>query len=139
MGKISKFAFDTYAVLPATATQLAQNKIFESKIQRSPSRVAKAKRPEPTPLLNVPGVSSNAAMSGASSGTGGAGLVPSTFPSHPGSVFGSFNASSSFGPQIFLKIRVQDTLDAVHVYSTIHVYVSLPLVSSLSELTIVSD
>ncbi|VDC07496.1 unnamed protein product [Peniophora sp. CBMAI 1063] len=130
MGKISKFNFDAYAVLAASATQMQQNKIFEAKIQRSPSRVVKAKRPEPTPLLGVPGASSNAGMSSSGAPSTSA-MVPSTFPSHPGSVFGSFNPSSSFGPQIFLRIRVQDTLDAVHVYSTIHVTSTMYLQEAL--------
>jgi len=38
--KISKFNFDAYAVLEADATQMQQNKALESKIQRSPSRIA---------------------------------------------------------------------------------------------------
>ncbi|KZV72977.1 hypothetical protein PENSPDRAFT_603472 [Peniophora sp. CONT] len=129
MGKISKFNFDAYAVLAASATQMQQNKIFEAKIQRSPSRVVKAKRPDPTPLLGVPALSSN--MSSISGGPSTSAAIPSTFPSHPGSVFGSFNPSSSFGPQIFLRIRVQDTLDAVHVYSTIHVTSTMYLQEAL--------
>ena len=63
-------------------------------------------------------------------------LAPSLAPpSVPGagasSVFGttpilssSLGPSSSHGPPIFLRIRVADTADAVHISTTIPVYVS---------------
>lgn len=64
------------------------------------------------------------------------GLVP---PSVPGtgtsSVFGttpilssSLGPSSSHGPPIFLRIRVADTADAVHISTTIPVYAHHSLV-----------
>jgi hypothetical protein len=40
----------------------------------------------------------------------------------------SLGRSSSHGPQIFLRIRVADTADAVHISTTIPVYASCILV-----------
>ena len=51
----------------------------------------------------------------------------------------SLGPSSSHGPQIFLRIRVADTADAVHISTTIEVYVptsSLVLRMLLSEFLI---
>ncbi|KAI0030353.1 stress-activated map kinase interacting protein 1-domain-containing protein [Vararia minispora EC-137] len=115
MGKISKFSFDAYAVLEASPAQIQQNKILEAKIQRSPSRVVK-KKPDPAPSLTAPTASSSATLPS----TPNVSLMPS-----------SFGPSSSFGPQMFLRIRVQDTLDAVHVYSTIPVTATMYLQEAL--------
>ncbi|KIK93169.1 hypothetical protein PAXRUDRAFT_829224 [Paxillus rubicundulus Ve08.2h10] len=108
-GKISKFNFDAFAVLAATPLQIQQNEQLESKIQRRPSRVMAARKK--VDVLSVPG------------------LVPPSVPG-PGSsaLFGttpilssSLGPSSSHGPPIFLRIRVADTADAVHISTTIPV------------------
>lgn len=90
-----------------------QNKILEGKIQRSPSRVANVKKADSSngtlapPSSVIPPSSSSSA------------IPPSTLLSN--SIFpGSYNSS---GPQIFLRIRIQDTADAAHLYTTISVYV----------------
>ena len=91
---------------------MQQNKILEGKIQRSPSRVAKTKKPDASNSSLAP--SSSTAMSSTSTST----LPPSTLSN---AIFpGSYNSS---GPQIFLRIRIQDTVDAAHLYTTISVYV----------------
>ncbi|KAG5640657.1 hypothetical protein DXG03_007647 [Asterophora parasitica] len=41
LGRISKFNADAYAVLEATSTQVQQNQLLDSKIQRQPSRMTK--------------------------------------------------------------------------------------------------
>ena len=90
---------------------MQQNKILEGKIQRSPSRVAKTKRPDASSLSLA---TSTVAPSAASTSA----LPPSTLSN---AIFpGSYNSS---GPQIFLRIRIQDTVDAAHLYTTISVYV----------------
>ena len=97
---------------------MQQNKILEGKIQRSPSRVAKTKRPDASSLSLA--TSSTVAPSAASASA----LPPSTLSN---AIFpGSYNSS---GPQIFLRIRIQDTVDATHLYTTISVYVLSPLLT----------
>jgi len=91
-----------------------QNQLLESKIQRLPSRMTKKAEKLPVSGL-LPIVS-------ASSGAFG-----STLGSLPLST--SLGPSSSHGPQIFLRIRV-DTADAVHVSTTIPVYVFVVVVCS---------
>jgi hypothetical protein len=137
--KISKINFHAYAVLEADPSQgpsqqlrnrfciffllislpVQQNKVMESKIQRSPSRVAKIKKSDASNSSLAP--SSTVAPS-ANTSTSTSALAPSTlinaaFP-------GSYNSS---GPQIFLRIRIQDTVDAAHLYTTISVYVTSSL------------
>ncbi|EMD31951.1 hypothetical protein CERSUDRAFT_119281 [Gelatoporia subvermispora B] len=111
-GKISKFNFDAYAVLEATTSQVQQNKVLETKIQRRLSRIV-IKKKKSTGLLNT--ASSNLAppvdnVLGLSPALGslGSSLGPS-----------SLGPSSSQGPPIFLRIRIADTADAVHVSTTI--------------------
>ena len=126
-GKISKFNFDAYAVLEAslsqsksrpyssTATQLTcptkiaqQNKTLESKIQRRPSRImGKKKKQGPEGgLLSV-----NPSLApGTSATVSPLGISPA---------FGSL--MSGHGPQMFLRIRVAETADAVHISTTIPV------------------
>lgn len=92
---------------------MQQNKILESKIQRSPSRVAaRTKKPDSSNATLAPTASI------APSTSAGLALLPSTLSN---SIFpGSYNPS---GPQIFLRIRIQDTADAAaHLYTTISVY-----------------
>ena len=95
---------------------MQQNKLLESKIQRSPSRVAKTKKADvATNSTLAPTVAAIAPSTSASA------LLPSTLSN---SIFpGSYNPS---GPQIFLRIRIQDTADAAHLYTTISVYVTSP-------------
>ncbi|OJA09315.1 hypothetical protein AZE42_07476 [Rhizopogon vesiculosus] len=107
-GKISRFGSEVFAVLPATPLQIQQNKQLESKIQRRPSRVMAApKRQEtgPTGGLVLPSVS------------GPASAMFGTTPI----LSSSLGPSSSHGPQLFLRIRVADTADAVHISTTIPV------------------
>ncbi|KAI0043578.1 hypothetical protein FA95DRAFT_1524028 [Auriscalpium vulgare] len=119
-GKIQKFNFDAYAVLEASATQIQQNKILESKIQRSPSRVAKTRKPDSSNTsLNVTNITPGLSASIALPSTLGTSLMPS-----------SFNASS-YGPQMFLRIRVQDTADAVHISTTIPVSATMYMQEAL--------
>ncbi|KAI0305259.1 stress-activated map kinase interacting protein 1-domain-containing protein [Multifurca ochricompacta] len=117
--KISKFNFEAYAVLDANAMQVQQNKILESKIQRSPSRVAKIKKADPSNsalALAAPIVPSTSASV----------LLPSTLSN---SIFpGSYSPS---GPQIFLRIRIQDTADAAHLYTTISVSATMYMQEAL--------
>jgi len=127
-GKISKFNFDAYAVLEASPAQskshsynpaatwltghaaitVQQNKTLESKIQRRPSRImGKKKKQGPDgSLLNV---NSSLAL-GTSATASQLGISPA---------FGSL--MSGQGPQMFLRIRVAETADAVHISTTIPV------------------
>ncbi|KAL0958301.1 hypothetical protein HGRIS_000449 [Hohenbuehelia grisea] len=113
-GKIVKFQdADAFAILEASTAQVEQNKELEAKIQRHPSRMTASRKPDKSTLaapgaLTVP----NLAGLGASSAFG--------------SALGSFPLSTSLGPsthgpQIFLRIRVADTADAVHISTTINV------------------
>ena len=125
-GKISKFSFDAYAVLEASPSQsesrpcssiatgltrptetVQQNRTLESKIQRRPSRIMgrKKKGPEGS-LLNV----GSSLASGTSTTASPLGMSPA---------FGSL--ISGHGPQMFLRIRVAETADAVHISTTIPV------------------
>ncbi|KAG5653288.1 hypothetical protein H0H81_001352 [Sphagnurus paluster] len=127
LGRISKFNADAYAVLNATPTQgkytgtlyhsliciktilVQQNQLLDSKIQRLPSRMTK--KAEKVSLL-APSIVAGAPSSA---------VFGSTLGSLPLST--SLGPSSSYGPQIFLRIRVADTADAVHISTTIPVYV----------------
>ncbi|KAI0284703.1 stress-activated map kinase interacting 1 [Russula aff. rugulosa BPL654] len=121
--KISKFSFEAYAVLEANATQVQQNKILEGKIQRSPSRVANIKKADSTNgLLALPSVNSHSTNnSSSSSALASSTLSNAVFPS-------SYNSS---GPQIFLRIRIQDTADAAHLYTTISVSATMYMQEAL--------
>lgn len=93
---------------------MQQNKILEAKIQRDPSRVTtKVKKLDaPTPgglAATAPGPGTSAIF--------GSNLGTSIFST-------SFGPSPSYGPQMFLRIRVLDTADAVHISTTIPVYVN---------------
>ncbi|KAF5387693.1 hypothetical protein D9615_000003 [Tricholomella constricta] len=107
LGRISKFNADAYAVLEATPTQVQQNQLLDSKIQRLPSRMTKMAE-----KLAILGPSLTA-------GAPGSAAFGSTLGSLPLST--SLGPSSSHGPQIFLRIRVADTADAVHISTTIPV------------------
>ncbi|KAI0287104.1 stress-activated map kinase interacting protein 1-domain-containing protein [Russula brevipes] len=117
--KISKFNLDAYAVLEANPTQMEQNKILEGKIQRSPSRVAKTKRTDTSSsTLALPSV--------VPPSTGSSSAPPSTLSN---SIFpGSYSSS---GPQIFLRIRIQDTADAAHLWTTISVSATMYMQEAL--------
>ncbi|CAL1709275.1 unnamed protein product [Somion occarium] len=116
-GRISKFNFDAYAVLEASAAQVQQNKILDSKIQRRPSRIV-IKKKKSTGLLNAtaglvpPGSESLFAASASAGLTSTLGTSVGMFPS-------SLGPSSSHGPPMFLRIRIADTADAGHVSTTI--------------------
>ncbi|KAF5364725.1 hypothetical protein D9757_012495 [Collybiopsis confluens] len=120
-GKIAKFGADGYAVIEATSAQVAQNQILESKIQRRPSRTSGARKHElvKPPALNLPpyagsgtGASSSSAVFPSSLATGNIGSFPLST---------SLGPLSSHGPQMFLRVRIADTADAVHVSTTIPV------------------
>ncbi|KAF8804772.1 hypothetical protein BYT27DRAFT_7194364 [Phlegmacium glaucopus] len=108
MRKVAKFNAEAYAILEATPAQTQQNQVLESKIQRRPSRTTVAKKPE-KPNLLAPTVPVQTPGSAVYSSTLGSVLSTSLGP------------SSSHGPQIFLRIRVADTADAVHISTTIPV------------------
>ena len=127
-GKISKFNFDAYAVLEASIAQsesclydsivveltgravnaVQQNRTLESKIQRRPSRIM-GKKKKQGPDGNLLNVGSSLAT-----GTSAAGSPLGISPA-----FGSL--TSGLGPQMFLRIRVAETADAVHISTTIPV------------------
>ncbi|KAF6757784.1 stress-activated map kinase interacting protein 1-domain-containing protein [Ephemerocybe angulata] len=123
MGKISKFNSDAYAILEATPSQMAQNEILESKIQRRPSRTMTSKKPE---KLTVP--AAGAAIPSQPSALP-ASYAASTLSSVPLST--SLGPSSSHGPQIFLRIRVEDNADEVHILTTIPVSAGMYLQEAL--------
>ncbi|KAI0077620.1 hypothetical protein K474DRAFT_1643093 [Panus rudis PR-1116 ss-1] len=114
-GRISKFNFDAYAVLEASAAQIQQNKLIESKIQRRPSRIV-IKKKKSAGLLNAP----NLALPGPESLLLGssAGLT-STLGTSVGMFPSSLGPSSSHGPPLFLRIRIMDTVDAGPFLTTI--------------------
>jgi target of rapamycin complex 2 subunit MAPKAP1 len=103
--------FDYEKTSLAFSIVVEQNRIIESEVQRRPSRVVTSKKQErlvPTGLTLPPIV------------FGTSGVPGSTLGSVPLST--SLNPSSSHGPQIFLRIRVAETADAVHISTTIPVY-----------------
>lgn len=125
LGKISKFNADAYAILEASPNQgkfiynlgilalanksiVQQNQVLESKAQRGPLASA-PKRPEKLnlPAQPMPVFTPGSAVYGSNLGTS---MLSS-----------SLGPSSSHGPQIFLRIRVADTADAVHISTTIPV------------------
>ncbi|KAJ7033204.1 stress-activated map kinase interacting protein 1-domain-containing protein [Mycena alexandri] len=112
IGKVAKFNAEAYAVLEATPAQIQQNQLIETKIQRHPSRVTAAKKQEKPP----------AALSLAVAGSAlpGSGIFGSALgASVPFST--SLGPLSGHGPQIFLRIKVEDTPDTVHIATTIPV------------------
>ncbi|KAH9958015.1 stress-activated map kinase interacting protein 1-domain-containing protein [Russula dissimulans] len=118
--KISKFNFEAYAVLDANSTQVQQNKILEGQIQRSPSRIAKTKKVDtPNSTLAPPAavVQSTSSSSALHPPTLSNGITP-----------GSYNSS---GPQIYLRIRIQDTVDVAHLYTTIAVSATMYMQEAL--------
>jgi target of rapamycin complex 2 subunit MAPKAP1 len=104
--------FFIWLIMVSTFLLVQQNKILEGKIQRNPSRVANTKKADSSngtlapPSVNAPNSSSSSTSALPSSA-----LSNAVFPS-------SYNSS---GPQIFLRIRIQDTADAAHLYTTISV------------------
>ncbi|KAH0587039.1 hypothetical protein H2248_005860 [Termitomyces sp. 'cryptogamus'] len=106
MGKTSKFNADAYAVLEATPAQAQQNQLLDSKIQRHPSRITK----KAEKLINI---------SAPNLGAPSSAIFGSTLGSLPLST--SLGPSSSQGPPIFLRIRIADTADTVHISTTIPV------------------
>ncbi|KAJ6616405.1 stress-activated map kinase interacting protein 1-domain-containing protein [Mycena sp. CBHHK59/15] len=128
IGKVAKFNAEAYAVLEATPAQgqfdvlfvqelrliaplVQQNQLIETKIQRHPSRVTAAKKLEKPSAL---------ALAVAGSALPGSGVFGSALGSSvPFST--SLGPSSGHGPQIFLRIKVEDTADTVHIATTIPV------------------
>lgn len=105
-GKISKFNFDAYAIVEASPAQIQQNRVSESKILRKITR--------PKPDIMVTQNSSNNL----------------TIPSVAASLFGSapqlsssLGPSIAHGPQMFLRIRVEEAAEShvIHISSTIPV------------------
>lgn len=125
MGKITRFNSEAYAIIEASLSQgkapylrlttaftyqsniVEQNKVIYEKIHK---RLDKLALPGP----NVP---------------------PTATSATTGSAVGSVSASSylgpssGYGPQILLKIHIAEHADAVHVSTTIPVYVSHPVFS----------
>ncbi|KAF4616357.1 hypothetical protein D9613_008618 [Agrocybe pediades] len=118
MGKITKFNADAYAILEATPVQVQQNQVLESKIQRRPSRTSAAKKPEKLALPNAPSLAPGSTV----------------YSSALGSMMSnSIGPSQSHGPQIFLRIRVADTADAVHISTTIEVSAGMYMQEALEK------
>ncbi|KAJ3918263.1 stress-activated map kinase interacting protein 1-domain-containing protein [Lentinula edodes] len=113
-GKIIKFNADGFAVIEATPAQVGQNQILESKIQRRPSRTSGARRPDlgKPPALALPPYSGAPSSSAIFSSSLANGSVPLST---------SLGPISSHGPQMFLRVRIADNADAVHVSTTIPV------------------
>ncbi|KAJ7148646.1 hypothetical protein C8R43DRAFT_1088314 [Mycena crocata] len=103
IGKVAKFNAEAYAVLEATPAQIQQNQLIESKIQRHPSRVTAAKKQQEKPSALTLAWDIRIC-------TGGS--VPFST---------SLGPTSGHGPQIFLRIKVEDTPDTVHIATTIPV------------------
>ncbi|KAJ6500564.1 stress-activated map kinase interacting protein 1-domain-containing protein [Mycena sanguinolenta] len=113
IGKVAKFNADAYAVLAATPAQIQQNQLIESKIQRHPSRLTAAKKQQekPSSALSLAVAGSTLAGSGVFGSALGASVPFST----------SLGPLSGHGPQIFLRVKVEDTSDTVHIGTTIPV------------------
>ncbi|KAJ7255218.1 stress-activated map kinase interacting protein 1-domain-containing protein [Mycena rebaudengoi] len=111
IGKVAKFNAEAYAVLEATPAQVQQNQLIESKIQRHPSRVA-AKKPVEKLSATTLAVAGSALPGSGIFGSALGGSVPFST---------SLGPTSGHGPQIFLRIKVEDTPDTVHIATTIPV------------------
>jgi len=97
-------------------TLVQQNKVLESKIQRRPSRMMVSKKsaaqtPATGSTLTVPSTSVAGTSASSSSALGSAPIST------------SLSLMAAHGPLIFLRVRVADTADSVHVSTTIPVYV----------------
>jgi target of rapamycin complex 2 subunit MAPKAP1 len=132
-GKISKFNFDAYAVLDASLPQsmllgdfglsfllfcshlsVQQNRILESKIQRPTARLTPAKKRSDTSTSNLTPNPNTLA-------TSVSGISAGSIPLSSLGLSSSLGPSSAHGPQLFLRVRVADAVDAVHVSTTIPV------------------
>ncbi|KAJ3781997.1 stress-activated map kinase interacting protein 1-domain-containing protein [Lentinula aff. detonsa] len=113
-GKIVKFNADGFAIIEATPAQVGQNQILESKIQRRPSRTSGARKPDSgkSSALTLPSYAGASSSSTIFSSSLANGSVPLSTSLGPG---------SSHGPQMFLRVRIADNADAVHVSTTIPV------------------
>ncbi|KAJ7885095.1 stress-activated map kinase interacting protein 1-domain-containing protein [Mycena olivaceomarginata] len=113
IGKVAKFNAEAYAVLEATPAQIQQNQLIESKIQRHPSRVTAAKKLKEKPSTQALNVVAGSALPGS-------GIFGSTLGgSVPFST--SLGPTSGHGPQIFLRVKVEDKEETVHIGTTINV------------------
>ncbi|CAK5282393.1 unnamed protein product [Mycena citricolor] len=116
-GKIAKFNADAYAVLDATPAQVQQNQLIASQIQRHPSRVTATKKvSDKLPVQQHLPVSSSALPGSGIFGSALGGSLPFST---------SLGPTSGHGPQIFLRIKVEDTRDTVHIGTTIPVSAGL--------------
>ncbi|KIY70575.1 hypothetical protein CYLTODRAFT_487987 [Cylindrobasidium torrendii FP15055 ss-10] len=107
LGKAVKFNADGFAVIEATPAQIAQNRVLEGKIQRRPSRTAKKKpQVQSEKQLSLP---TAAGASGPSSAILGSVPLSTSF------------GLSTYGPQMFLRIRLADAVGPGHVSTTIPV------------------
>ncbi|KAJ6461981.1 stress-activated map kinase interacting protein 1-domain-containing protein [Mycena vulgaris] len=111
VGKVAKFNAEAYAVLEASPAQIQQNQLIESKIQRHPSRVTAAKKQEKSSALSLAVAGSALPGSGVFGSALGASVPFST----------SLGPTSGHGPQIFLRIKVEDSPLTVHIGTTIPV------------------
>ncbi|KAJ6501260.1 stress-activated map kinase interacting protein 1-domain-containing protein [Mycena vulgaris] len=109
VGKVAKFNAEAYAVLEASPAQIQQNQLIESKIQRHPSRVTAAKKQEKSSALSLAVAGSALPGSGVFGSALGASVPFST----------SLGPTSGHGPQIFLRIKVEDSPLTVHIGTTI--------------------
>ncbi|RPD65261.1 hypothetical protein L226DRAFT_543384 [Lentinus tigrinus ALCF2SS1-7] len=117
-GKISKFNFDAYAVLEATQSQIQQNKILESKIQRRISRVVVKKKS--TGLLTATTSTSTGLVPPTDTLLGTSANLLGSLGSSVGMFPSSLGPSSSHGPALFLRIRIAGAADEPgHVSTTI--------------------
>lgn len=90
-----------------------QNQLIESKIQRHPSRVTAAKKLKEKPSTQALNVVAGSALPGS-------GIFGSTLGgSVPFST--SLGPTSGHGPQIFLRVKVEDKEETVHIGTTINV------------------
>ncbi|KAH8813420.1 stress-activated map kinase interacting protein 1-domain-containing protein [Flagelloscypha sp. PMI_526] len=141
--KSTKFtSVDAFAVLEATPAQVEQNRKIEAQIERRPSRSAGGIPKKPS-LLLLSNTNAAAQKSASTLAVNTTANNPSTTDaqassSHPSTSapFGSYagapehsgisssllgTGSSSRGPQIFLRIRISDAMDAAHFMTTIPV------------------
>ncbi|KAJ3560691.1 hypothetical protein NP233_g10672 [Leucocoprinus birnbaumii] len=109
LGKIVKFNADAYAILEATPAQIKQNREIEAKIQRP----IKTTKKQPDTKLTLPNLTAPSAI-------GVPSLLTASWAGQSAPISTSLGPSSSHGPQIFLRVRV-DMADAVLVSTTIPV------------------
>ncbi|KAF5351261.1 hypothetical protein D9756_008465 [Leucocoprinus leucothites] len=108
LGKIVKFNADAYAILEATPAQIKQNREIETKIQRPIKTIKKQADKLAVPNQVAP------------SAVGAPSLLTMSWNGASAPISTSIGPSTSHGPQIFLRVRV-DMADAGHISTTIPV------------------